>query len=417
MIGRRPRRCGRALAAAVVLAGTALAATCAPAAAQQREPRLVVLEEPDGTAVGVSVLLNAGSAWEMAHQAGVTYVAAHAVLGSVHAQLRALGAHAETTCDRSTVRFTLLAPASTWRVATDLFLDALFRQPPTERAIERAKATVLRLLRAEHGNPEHAARITLQEAFFGREDRWARAACGRPETIEALSPGDVHQLKRARFVPSRAAAAVAGPVSPARARALLAGRLGDISLPVLLPSPRPATIPGYRIHEQNTVTNWVGMAFPLPANTDPDAVRLLGFHLERALGPSPARTDVYAISTEIRHHGSSSAFVVTLVTEPTTAAAWPDRVRDVLDRAADAPLSEEEFRHLLRRHRGERLLELAAPEDRARDAARQLFYHREYRPTPARLEGLTPDRLRSAADALGEPATAVLGPRATEGTP
>lgn len=399
MSARRP-----SLGTLLLLAGVA-----APARAQ-RSP---VLVEPRGTAVALAVDLNAGGIWDPVEQAGVSRLAAEALLEGLHPKLTALGATGRLDCDRFGLRFTLLAPPSTWRSASGLFLDALFHPAIRTEALDTAKARLLRSLRFQQGDPAAEIRTAAHEALFGETHRWARGACGRPETVESLTVSAAQAAASQRFTPERAAGAIAGPVAREEARALLARSLGEGRLPTLLPLPEPPPLPGTRNVASPTVTAWVAVVFPLAREPDDEASRLLAYDLAEALRPSPDRPHVVDAAAEVERFGGGGALVVYVVADPEEARGWAERVEALVDSAAATPLDAAAFDLLLRRYRGARLLALATPEARAADAADRLFFDHAYVPPPERIAALTPARLRSAASALGPAALAYLGP----GTP
>lgn len=373
--------------------------------------RFTVLEEPSTTAVGVAVVVATGGAVEAESEAGATHLAAQALLEGIRSQLESLGGHASVECSRSTIRFTLLLPARTWRVATDLLLDQLFRRREVnDAALERARARVLRALRLDEGNPAHEARIALATARFGTDSHWARAPCGRAETVAQLGQEEIREAARKRFVPSRATAAVVGPVEAEAARDVLRRALGDSGPPRLPDGPRARPAAAPRFVEKKTITTWVGLAFPLPEEPDTEALELLACYLREATRPSPARPDVHAVEIDLERDGGGGALVVYLVTEPDQAGRRASELRSLVRRLARDELSETEFESLVRRCRGARLLALAAPEARARDAALQLCFDREYRPPAAEIDALAAERLRRAAASLPEPTVVTVGP-------
>ncbi|HEX7118685.1 MAG TPA: hypothetical protein VF212_07860 [Longimicrobiales bacterium] len=373
------------------------------------QSRLAVLEEPDAVAVGVAIVLNSGSPWELDSEAGLTRLAALAAVEQVRAQLDALGGRVRLECFAAATALTLSLPPSTWRLGTLLFVDALFERDPTPEAVDRAKAALLRSLEAQDPFTS-GVRAALAHALFGAGHRWARPPCGRAEAVAELTEADVQRIRRARFRPTRATAAVAGPVTAAEAARVLTAFTGADRLPLLVPAPTRGDGEGHVHVPSSTVTTWVMLAFPFPADADIEALRLLGYHIREALSPAPARPDIFDVATSIERHGDGGWLTVSLVTDPATAPRREAEALALVRAAADAPLPDARFEALLRRYRGERLLELAAPEARALDAALQLFFDRPAEAPALRIDALTPSRLRRAAAALGATASASLGP-------
>lgn len=380
----------------------------APAAADAQS-RLAVLREPDAIAVGLAIVLNSGSPWELDSEAGLAPLAALAAIEQVRPQLQAIGGRARIECHAAATVVTVHLPATTWRLGALLFQDALFDQRISTEAIERGRAELLRMLEAQ--DPFTAGlREALGRALFGHGHRWARPPCGRPEAVRALTEADVHRIRLSRFRPERAAAAIVGPVSDAEARTILAGFASDDGLPLLVPAPESAEGEG-RVHvPSSTVTTWVAIAYPFDRDTDLEALRLLGFYVRESLGPTAARPDVYDVSTAIERHGDGGWLTISLVTLPETASAREDELRALVRATATTPLPDARFDALMRRYRGARMLDLATPEARALDAALDLFFDQRVRTTDSRIDALTPGRLRRAAAALQPPVAASLGP-------
>ena len=99
-----------------------------------------------------------------------------------------------------------------------------------------------------------------------------------------------------------------------------------------------------------------------------------------------------------------------MVVPPGEADAWARRIPEAVAGYAENALSPPLFRERLRRHRGLRLREMDTPEARAQAAARTVLLGRDGSGRLADVDGLDPDRLRSAARSLGEPMLVLLGP-------
>lgn len=374
------------------------------------ERRTLVLADPAATTVGLGVVLSAGSMWEMSGESGLVRLAAESVLEEIAPQLAVLGVEARVESDASTVTYALVMPPESWPIAGELFFDALFAGRVGEDAVGRARRRLLAAHAAQDGIFTTEVRHGLASALHGEGSRWARPVLGAATTLESLDADDVRGVLRTRFQPSRATAVVAGAVEPLGAHVVLRTALGAGTLPVLAPVP-PALRPGRLYLECATVTTWIALSFPFTDETDPEAVRLLATWLDDQLHPSAARPDVFASSTEIRRHGAGGTLDVFLVVSPDRAAHWGRRVRELIVEAGRSPLDDRVFEALRRRHLGRRLLELAAPEERATDAARQLFFDGRYTPPADAVAALGPEDLRHAASGLRSPAEAVLGPR------
>ncbi|MFW5952342.1 MAG: hypothetical protein ACOCVZ_09530, partial [Gemmatimonadota bacterium] len=171
--------------------------------------------------------------------------------------------------------------------------------------------------------------------------------------------------------------------------------------------------------ERNTVTAWLSQAFPFPASTDTEAVRVLGAVLADEFGPGLDRPEVFTSGYEVERHGSGGALILHLVLAPGAASAMAEEVEARVVEIARDGIHAGAWERVAERFRGERLLDLERPEARAAALARSLgdsagaglagqlapggWPGRGWLPTPARVQ--------AAAGALGFPARAVVGPR------
>ncbi len=388
-----PARVGAGQAPAAVLVGT-----------RTRGERVHVSSQR-GTLVAVSIAFPVGAVHETPEEAGVTQLAAHALVESLAPRLDSLGARVRVGCGRSATSFTMLAAPDRWRDAFRYVVDALAAPTIPDDALESARTARAATARLDNGNPTWQIRVVTRQALFGVTDPRARPVCGLPETIELVHADTVRARARSAFRLGRAAVAALGPVERGARDFLEAGigpgETADTARDV---SVRDDT----RAAERNTITAWTGLAFPVRDPVDETALRLLGQHVRDAIGPAPDRTGVLGVATEVERHTGGGALYVYFLSEPESAPAWADRVRERVERVARAGLPEGTFPALLRRFRGMRLLELETPEARAREAADRLLQGRA--PAPLPLDDVDPSVLQQAAARLGAPARGFVGP-------
>jgi predicted Zn-dependent peptidase len=375
-----------------------------------RGQRALVLPDPGSTVVSLALDLNAGGIWDPAPQAGLSRLAGEALLEALRPQLRSLGAGVRLECERFGLRLTLLAPPSTWRAATDMFLDAIFHPVVQAEALDTARARLQRSLRFQEGDPAAEIRTAAYEAFFGEGHRWARGPCGSAETLDSVTLEAAQSAVDARFEPGHASAALVGPVDRREGEAVLLRVFRESGAPTLLPLPDPAPLPGSRDIDTPTITSWIVVVFPLPRQPDDEATRLLAQHVLEGVRPGPGHPSVVDASVEVERFGGGGVLLVYVVADPASVRDWVGRVRELVDSAGATALDPGRFELLRNRYRGARLLSLAAPEARAGDAADRLLFDHIYEWPVRRIDTLTAERLRAAAAALGPPATAYLGP-------
>ncbi len=383
-------------------------------------PEVVVLAEAGATAVAVALVV-AGSGWEGGGTSGVTLLAARSLLEEVGPELEALGATAGVTCGRWAFVFTLVAPEETWSSAAAALTRVLSRPEPSPAAVARARSSLSASLVLDRASPAWQSRLAAGRALYapdGGETAWARPACGVVETLPLF---DARAIRAAatRFIPVRTVAVVGAvegaPDSVAASlfpNAAPAGR-GEPVAAAPLPGPGPSA-PGRVYAERNTITAWVSVAWPFGPDADPEAIRVVGALLEDAVGPDLSRPGVLHVSKEVRVHGDGGALVVTAVVAPERAGSVAATLESVAAAVAREGAHPAVLERVVRRHRGDRLRELARPEARAARVALALAAGRSVALWPD--EGsFTAAGVRAAARALGAPARAVVGPRSARG--
>lgn len=379
----------------------------ATGAGGQSVGRLHVRPEPSETVVAVALRLDVGRRDEATGEVGVAELAARAVVEGATPELVALGGRTTISCGRNATTMTLVAPVSTWEAATTRLLDAVFEPAIDSAALATARAALVRSTRLDNGNPTWQVRVVTRQALFGVTHPWARPECGLPESMELVAADTVRARARAWFRPDRAWLAVHGPVDADAVRTLLAGRLGGA--PAAEGAPL-ATMAMARAAERNTITAWVGLAFPFTGTGDAEALGLLGLHLRDVVGPAPDRPGVLGVATEVERFPGGGALYVYFLTAPDRALAVARQVREAVAAAAAGGVPVTLFEALLRRYRGERLRELAAPESRARRSVALIAGQRPPSDVAANIDRMDRARLRNAAAFLGPPAMGAVGP-------
>jgi len=378
------------------------------AASAQVPPRLAATPEPEAGMVAVALRIAGGSADDDAAQSGRTQLAALAALAALQPALDSLGARAHAECGRTATGFTLLAPPGTWEAAARRFTAAIFAAAPDSGDMARARRQLEASTELENGNPTWQVRLVTRQALYGVDDPWTRPRCGVPETIGQVPDTAIVSRARAAFRPDRAVAAVNGPIDVQQAERIFDEWFGPTPLPVAARPLSPDS--SVRVAERNTVTAWLGLAFPVRGDVDPEALRMVAFLLDDATRPGPDRPGLLGASVEIERHQGHAVVFVYLITEPDAAQVWSKRVAELVHRYAASPLPDAGFRARLRRFRGIRLRQLATPDARARRNAEALFSGLPLTHAARAIDALTPAAVQHAAAALGPPARGVVGP-------
>lgn len=396
----------RRLLVALILALAFLRAGM-PAAAQDR---LVVHTETGTPVIATEVLIATGPADEPAERAGLAHLAARAVTRPIRAALDSLEAHLIVAAHKDAVGFTLIAAPDAWQEAVRVLMVALFRDPVDAAAVAAERESIEAELLGRRDNPADAAVEAADAAVFGELHPWGRPAVGSPGTVRRLTHAHVDQFLRAHFRPGRAFAAVVGPVELASALRQIEPHIrgADSATTAAVPPPDPEASPARR--DYNSVTTWITVSFPFSTGDDVEALRMLAHLVGDEISFGPTRQSVYDSRSEVVQRIGGGEVRFTVVVPPEEAEAWADRITDLVEGIAEAAFVEEGWDASLRRYRGQRLHELAAPEDRAAALARALLVAGAAGEPLPHLEDLSIQRLRSAVSALGEPTVVLLGP-------
>jgi len=395
---------------------TALAATLPLLAAAGRasaQDRIFVRSEAGTPVVAVQVLVGVGPVDEPAAQAGISYLAARAVVEPMRAALDSLGAHLDVDQQRDAIAFTLTASPDAWAEASKALLVALFRDPVDSAATVRQRAALVRELQGREASPADALERERSKAVYGEDHPWARPPVGTSATVGRVRVSQVDAFLRRNFTPERTVVAVVGPVDEAEALEVLRPHMpeGDLradSVPPMTPAPDAVSA------DYNSITTWVSVTWRFGDDSDVESLRLLSRLALDRVSFGPSRRSVYNSRAEVVRYAGGGELRLTVVVPPREARQWADRLREAVGGYAAEPLSPTLFAERLRRYRGLRLLELDLPEARAGVMARAALLG-DRGATLADFTRLTSDRLQAAARAL-EPAIIVfLGPEANEG--
>lgn len=375
------------------------------------QDRLRVRTEPGTPVVATEVLIAAGPADEPQGKEGIAHLAARAVIRPIAPALDSLEAHLEISVAKDAVGFRLIAAPDAWPEALRLLMLALFRDPVAETAVAAERREIQSELAGRRDNPADAAIRAADAAFFGEDHPWGRPTVGSAATVRGLTHADADAFLRASFRPERSVVAVVGPVELEAAERPLApylrGASGAAAESVIEPR-KPSRSPVRT--DYNSVTTWVTVIFPFPASADVEALRMLAHLAADELAFGPTRRSVYDSRAEVVRRANGGELRLTVVVPPEEAGAWAARIVDRLGELPRDPILAEAWEGRLRRYRGERLHQLAAPEDRAAELARELLAARSVSDPVPEIGDLSIDRIRAGAAALGEPTIVLLGP-------
>jgi hypothetical protein len=162
--------------------------------------------------------------------------------------------------------------------------------------------------------------------------------------------------------------------------------------------------------EYNSVTTWVSVSFRFPETGDEEAINFLTYLATETLSFSPAQRSIYNVSAEVVPRVGGGEIRLHVVVPPEEGDDWAERVPEAITELATRSILDDEFANHVRRYRGLRLMRLISPEDRAREAARQLLVEGRFLGLVPEIEGLSQERVRAAVRSLSTPIVVLLGP-------
>lgn len=377
------------------------------------QERIFVRPEPGTPVVAVQVLVGVGPVNEAAAQAGISYLAARSVVEPSRSVLDSLGAHLDVDQQKDAIAFTLTAAPDNWAEATRLLMLSLFRDPVDSASTVRQRTAIGRELSAREASPADALERERAKAVYGADHPWGRPTVGTPAGVRAIRVSQVDAFLRQNFTPERSVVAVVGPVDEAEVRDALAAGMPEGELRTdTVPPPTPAEAPVEA--DYNSITTWVSATWRFGSDSDVEALRMLAQLAIDRVSFGPSRRSVYNSRAEVVRYAGGGELRLTLVVPPSEASQWADQLREAVGGYASNALAPAVFQERLRRFRGERLLELDLPEQRAAAMARAALLG-DRTATLVDFTRLTPDRLQAAARELEPPIIVFLGPARNQG--
>jgi predicted Zn-dependent peptidase len=399
-------RAGFHLAAAAL----GLLALAGGAAAQER---VFVRPEAGTPVVAVQVLVGVGPVDEPADQAGISYLAARAVVEPSRAVFDSLGAHLDVDQQADAIAFTLTAAPDAWADAARTLLLALFRDPVDSAATVRQRAALVRELQAREASPADALARERAAAVYGEDHPWGRPAVGTSAGVARIRVAQVDVFLRQNFTPERSVVTVVGPVGEDEAREVMRPHMPEGELRRdSVPAPAPAD--SVRDVDYNAITTWVSATWRFAAGSDVEAMRMLARLALERVSFGPSRRSVYDSRAEVVQYAGGGEVRLSMVVPPREATQWAAQLRGAVAGYAAEPLAAAAFAERLRRYRGLRLLELEQPEQRAAAMARAALLG-DPQATLVDFTRLSAERLQEAARSLESPIIVFLGPKAHEG--
>ncbi len=247
---------------------------------------VVCAEMPSVRSVSLGLYLRVGSRYEQAGVAGISHFLEHMLFKGCQGwptardianEIEGRGGYLNASTGQEFTSFWVRVGARYGRQALNL-LTAMVRSPLLDASeCERERSVILDEIAMYRDVPEDYVGQLSGEALWG-DHPLGREIAGEPETVAALSPGDLRHHHQLFYRPDAAVLAIAGAIDVDDARASVVASFGDWSvdgralepLPTFLPAPPIEAQPRHRAQIRASEQAHLQLALPGPARDHPD---------------------------------------------------------------------------------------------------------------------------------------------------
>ena len=405
--------------------------------------RIATERVPHGYGVALGLTVDAGSRYERSEEAGIAHLLEHMVFKGterrtarqIAEEMDAVGGQLDAYTSKETTGYSVRVLPEHLPLALDVLSDMLRHSRLNEDDLELEKAVVLE----EHKSLEDAPEEWVHDLFS--ETVWpdhplGRPVIGTPESVAAMTPGQLSAFLARHYTPDRLIFSAAGNVAHEAVVEEVARQFGDLR-PSASPFPEATTPPATRLEEALRNRKLEQAHFCMGgegvSEQDPDrwAARILNLVLGGGMSSRlfqeirENRGLCYSIASEMISTRDAGLWIVYADTSPRHLDSVRDLSWQELQRAAGNGLTAGELERAKAQVRAGTLLSLDDVGTRMGRLARALFYHDRLVPLSEQvghIEAITLDDCRRVAERLfgGERfAFAAIGPfsrrRATRG--
>lgn len=248
--------------------------------------KAIVSQQPTFPVVSVQLWVGTGSEHEGAHSgAGISHLLEHMVFKGtdehsaqqLNEEVADLGGlwNAYTSTDRTV--FHIDGPSEHWHNFLHILIRLVFHPSFPQEEFEKERDVIRREMAMYNDDPRDAAYRALVTTLYKVHPR-RLPVIGERKLFDALTPADMKEYHRRRYVPSNVFLCVAGDVEPQTVFDALEKEVSDISpapteTPAIHPEPRQW---GKRLHrcEFAQPTSTLMLAWRIPHTQHPDAAPL-----------------------------------------------------------------------------------------------------------------------------------------------
>jgi hypothetical protein len=422
----------------------------------QTVSHLVLHPRAEDPVVAVTARFPRGSESDPAGQEGAAFLLSRVLEEEGTRLLAELSGWVEVELGPREFLVTMVAPPADWTEGWRRTEALITGGPLPADGVERVRTAHMDRLLFEEGAPGRRFDTEVAAYLLGASHPGSRPASGTRESVRGIDGAALESLRDEILDWSQAVVALVGRVDEESTQQLMQGPATTFAPPILPDPTRPSidtttapgdTIPveepllppgaprvvtterspplrapaatpdrypwsteGRRILDEEVTSTWILVGWPLPEGA-PLVLEDFMVHLIReALNPSPPDPGIYSAQVEIRERDDTPLLVVTASVDPRHAYRWEERILQSVAGLADTPPDGAFFELARRRYRATRLLEHAAPEERARWLARTQASTGTIPRITSDVWGLTREGVADLASSRGEPRILLFGP-------
>jgi zinc protease len=312
--------------------------------------------------VSISMLLDAGSRYEPAGQAGLanltarllTYGTQRRSASQISEALDFIGASLSTDCGDDVASVSLTILKKDLATGLDLLAEILTQSTFPQAEIDRQKQAVLASIRAREENPGAVAAIKFAAALFP-ESPYGRPAEGTEASVKGLQRKSLQEFFARYYRPNRAIISVVGDVTEkeiaqALSKAFSGWKKGEPRGKPLVPSVIGAT-QQLRVNKDLTQSNIIlGHNGVTRANPDYYAIQVMNYILGGGGFSSRAMDSIrnerglaYSVYSYFAAEKSHGSFQFVMQTRNETALEAIGIAKEEIRRIREEPVSEPEL--------------------------------------------------------------------------
>jgi zinc protease len=249
--------------------------------------KILIQEDERFPLVSMRLYVHAGSAYESPGQAGISHLLEHMVFkgsekrkpGEIAEDVESAGGNINAGTSFDYTMYKVDLPSKEWELGLDVLRDMTFGSVFPEKELESEKDVVIAELERGEDNPGRRLFKSMQKQVWEGMP-YSRPIIGYPETVKGITRQDLKDYVNRLYQPQSMLLVVCGDVRADEVVKRTREHFGDIENDQLVLSPQPRQPDGWQKEPRIDISSgpwkkaYVGMAFPAPALSAPEAPAL-----------------------------------------------------------------------------------------------------------------------------------------------